>query len=44
MRALEAQSAAPQVRQSIQRVMRKCLLYENWEQLHCLYVGRGGMG
>ena len=36
--SLESQSAAPQIRQSIHRIMRKCLIYENWEQLHCLYV------
>ena len=35
---LSAQSPAPQIRQSIHRIMRKCLIYENWEQLHCLYV------
>ncbi|CBK23748.2 uncharacterized protein [Blastocystis hominis] len=36
--SLESQSAAPQIRQSIHRIMRKCLIYENWEQLHCLYA------
>ena len=39
VQSLESQSAAPQIRQSIHRIMRKCLIYENWEQLHCLYVG-----
>lgn len=35
---LEEQSTVPTIRQSIHCVMRKCLVYENWEQLHCLYV------
>ena len=41
VQSLESQSSAPQIRQSIHRIMRKCLIYENWEQLHCLYVGVG---
>ena len=38
LHVLEEQSTVPTIRQSIHSVMRKCLVYENWEQLHCLYV------
>ena len=39
LHTLEERSTVPTIRQSIHSVMRKCLVYENWEQLHCLYVG-----
>ena len=38
IRQLEEQSLVGEVRQNIHRVMRKCLINCNWQELHFLYV------
>ena len=38
LQQLEQQSELSTIRQSIQKVMRKSLIYYNWEQVHSTYV------